>query len=504
MARERGAQTVFPYDDDPGRVAAFHGEPVSGLDTTLWEALSRTASVYPAREAIVSMWQLQDFASSSKFSTNKACVRWTYRELSERAVELASSISTLGCQPGMKLAALLWNSSEWCLFLWAAARLGLTFAPIDPRVPEEAKEMLHILKPDIVVAQGEEETRLVRGIEEGDFSAFVYIQCSGQAAQGWQALSGLCSAQGRPSSPGRVENLEAKGPSWLNDNPDHAALIVFTSGTTGKAKGCPHTSRNIMSQTWDYDPDPDLTLVDRWLVHTPVSHIFAINNALRAWRHGGAAIFPSKSFNVELTTRALVQEQCTIMSATPTLVKAILASPFRPAKRDINLRVVSIAATKITAEDIRLCQEELGARNAVQAYGLSEGAPLISWSRNDVFLEKSSSLGVGKILPGASIKICHYRSQTVANCGEIGELHVSGSSVIANYLDDEDTDAFYEDDSGRWFKTGDQAIVNENGIVRILGRYKDLIIRGGENLDPSKIEAEISTIEGVEVRNSPL
>lgn len=500
MAHDLGAQTVVPYDDSSRQRAIFLGEPESDLDATIWDVLSRTALAYPAREAIVSMWQLSDQTHFPQRSANNGSVRWTYRELSERAVQLASCMSKLGCRPGMSVAALLWNSSEWGLFLWAAAKLDLTFAPIDPRVPKEAREMLDTLRPDVIVAQGGEEATMIDGIDEAKSMSAVYIQCSHEDVQGWSKLCDLLSAKSLRPSPVFNETWEAGVRSGPRSNRDRAALVVFTSGTTGKAKGCPHTSRNLISQTCDYDPNPDSKLVDRWLVHTPVSHIFAINNALRAWRYGGATIFPSKSFSVEATAKALIQEQCTIMSATPTLVQAILASPSRPAKKDIKLSVISIAATKITVEDIRLCQDELGARDAIQAYGMSEGAPLISWSRSDGLRTSSSSLGVGKVLPGASIRICDRQSQTMVDVDEVGELHVSGTSVIAGYLEGEDAGAFYDDDLGRWFKTGDQAVVDANGIVRILGRYKDLIIRGGENLHPGKIEAALTAIEGVQVR----
>ena len=439
------------------------------------------------------MWQPSSNASSSASSSRTTCIRWTYRDLSERVAHLASSLRKLGCRPGMKLAALVWNGSEWALFLWAAAKLNLVFSPIDPRVPEESRAMINILKPDVIVVQGEEEAKLVDADEEIKAVASVYVQCASTRVSGWSRLSDLLTL------PAAHDNLRFGGCSWSDSHPESPVMVVFTSGTTGKPKGCAHTSRNLISQTFDYDPNPDPTLIDRWLVHTPVSHVFAINNALRAWRYGGAVILPSRSFDVETTAKALIQEQCTIMSATPTLVKAILESTSRPSRQDISLRLVSIAATKITAEDIRLCQKILGARDAIQAYGMSEGAPVISWRRNDPLLASDYSLGAGKVLPGASIRVCNYHSHEVVGLNEVGELHIGGSSVITGYLNDLTAEAYYDDDCGRWFKTGDQAVVDDNGVVQILGRYKDLIIRGGENLDPGKIEVALTSLDGVQV-----
>ena len=497
MAHLTAAQTVFPYDESPRRTAEFHGEPVTELHLTLWDIFSRTASNHPAREAVVSIWQTSSNASSSNASARTTCVRWTYRDLSERAIHLASALRKLGCRPGMRLAALVWNSSEWALFLWAAAKLNLVFSPIDPRVPEEARAMINILKPDVIVVQGEEETKLVDAFDEIKAVACVHIQCTNDRVPGWSRLFDLLAL------PVAHDTWRASGRSWSDSHPESPAMVVFTSGTTGKPKGCPHTSRNLISQTFDYDPNPDPSLIDRWLVHTPVSHIFAINNALRAWRYGGLAILPSRSFDVEKTAKALVEEQCTIMSATPTLVKAILESTSRPATQDINLRLVSIAATKITAEDIRLCQKTLGARDAIQAYGMSEGAPVISWRRSDPLLTGAYCLGAGKVLPGASIRICNYHSYEVVGLNEVGELHISGPSVVTGYLDDLSAKDYYDDGHGRWFKTGDQAVVDDNGVIQILGRYKDLIIRAGENIDPGKIESALTSLDGVQVCRIP-
>src|SRR4051794_21591378 len=118
------------------------------------------------------------------------------------------------------------------------------------------------------------------------------------------------------------------------------------------------------------------------LIQTPSNHIMAINHGLRAWRHtGGTAIFASQTFHIGSTIRALLAEQVTIMSAVPTLVKALLANPGWPGKEKLALTLVTIGGTVITREDIRLCREGLGALDAVQGFGMSEGAPVVSWLR---------------------------------------------------------------------------------------------------------------------------
>lgn len=239
--------------------------------------------------------------------------------------------------------------------------------------------------------------------------------------------------------------------------------------------------------------------MERWLVHTPVSHIFAINNTLRAWKEGGTVVFPAKSFEVESTLKALTQEKCTIMSATPTLIRSLLSHSSFPGQEDIHLDLVTIGGTTITQEDVQLCREQLGARNAIQAYGMTEGAPLISWKRHDSLLRDGYHPGVGRVLPGAAARICQPGTQEVLSVREIGELHVAGSSVISGYYDEIEPQLFYEREGMRWFATGDQGMVDEDGIVHLMGRYNDLIIRGGENIQPAKIEKVLAEIPSLQV-----
>ena len=163
------------------------------------------------------------------------------------------------------------------------------------------------------------------------------------------------------------------------------ALIVFTSGTTSIAKGCMHTAQNIWSATFDFDPDKDQNMIEEWLVHTPVSHIFAINNTLRSFRYGGTVLFPSKAFDLQASLRALEDSQNTRMAAVPTLIQGLLSLSTFPGAERLSLHYVSLGGTLIGYEDVRLCKR-LGSDNVIQAYGMSEGAPILSWLRDDPLL----------------------------------------------------------------------------------------------------------------------
>jgi acyl-CoA synthetase (AMP-forming)/AMP-acid ligase II len=488
-------------------VAEIYGKPLSDLDQQLWDIFAATASAHPDREALVSLWQPTDVNQSSgdpRPIARSECLRWSYGNLRDKAEHLANTLEKLGVGAGMHVAAVFWNCAEWGLFFWACAKIGATFIPIDPRVTDDFAFMLESTTPRVLVVQGADTVVHLTKENISLPNIILRIHCGSESLDDWIGLHELLtrdfSFQGEQCP---CDTDDDQGPPRANgihgSDGDTPALVVFTSGTTGKPKGCPHTNRNLVSQTNNYDPNVDTSFVDRWLVHTPVCHVFAINNALRAWRHGGTVVFAAKSFHIDATLTALVQEKCTVMSATPTLVKALLSHSSFPSPQDLNLSIVSISGTIIGPEHMRLCREGLGARDAIQAYGMSEGAPIISWWRQDKMLVDGYHPGVGKVLSGAAVRVCRQGSREVLSRMEVGELHISGPSVIHNYFGDveDGEEKFYNDNSGRWLRTGDQAMIDKKGVVYILGRYNDLIIRGGENINPWKIESALSEIPGL-------
>ncbi|ETS02568.1 acetyl-CoA synthetase-like protein [Trichoderma reesei RUT C-30] len=546
---------MAPQEDKAATaLAEIHGDPLTDLDQNLWDLFAASAAAHPDREAIVSLWQPADAilvleddkekkeeeddddgdgdddvpapASASVPSTSTAgseCLRCSYGNLRRGAERLADNLEKMlgGVQGpaaghrGMHVAAVLWNCAEWGFLLWACVRIGAVFIPLDPRVTDDdVPLMLEAAAPRVLVVQDAEAAlRLdadLAGLELP--RPLLRVFCGQGAVEGWISFGQLMDGDTYTDTdttddqqgPPRASGSNSGSDNHAHDRP---ALVVFTSGTTGRPKGCPHTNRNLVSQTSNYDANADPDFVDRWLVHTPVCHVFAINNALRAWRHGGVVVFASPSFHIDATLRALVDEKCTVMSATPTLVRALLSHAAFPSPGALSLSIVSVSGTMIGAEHIRLCREGgLGARDAIQAYGMSEGAPIVSWSRRDEMLVDGYHAGVGKVLPGAAVRVCRWGSREVLRRMEVGELHISGTSVIRNYFgedEDEDEDGdgddgrFYDDEAGRWLRTGDQAMIDEKGVVYILGRYNDLIIRGGENIDPLKIESALSDIPGL-------
>ncbi|KAK4442277.1 hypothetical protein QBC34DRAFT_444296 [Podospora aff. communis PSN243] len=464
------------------------GEEIDDHLATLWDIWTASATKSPDAEALVSMWQTESSAweitpITPEDTTPPPYLRWSYRDIYTRASALASTLSSRGVKPGDRIAVFLWNSAEYPLFLWAAAKLGAVFCPLDPRViTTDGTALLAATSPTVIVVQDEAGAASLPSLPSPPF----LIQCSGPPTPTFTPLSSLLS----PTPP--LNPIPASSPV-----PHSAlALIIFTSGTTSAPKGCPHTHSHLLAQTHQYDANLDPSFVDRWLVHTPSSHIFAVNHMIRAWRLADAVILPAKTFSVQATLDGLAKEGGTIMSAVPTLVKALLGHPDFPGKEKIKLRLIPIGGTVITPEDIRLCKEGLGAEDAVQAFGMSEGAPTLSWPRQDELLKRNGGYhkGVGKALPGVRVRICKRGSREVVPRGEKGEVHVGGPAVIGGYLGGEQSEAFYEDAVGNWMVTGDQGVMDEDGVVYVVGRYKDVIIRGGENVSPVKMEMAIGEL----------
>ncbi|KAM7200352.1 hypothetical protein V8F20_005329 [Naviculisporaceae sp. PSN 640] len=466
------------------------GEKIDYSDQTLWHVLATTARKRPDHEAIVSMWQT-DGDGDGKHSGVRNYVRWNYKELYDKALILSEWLLCQGCFTRIRIAGFLWNSVEWALFMWASARMGYVYMPLDPRlIASDGEFLLKSTSPRVLVAQDDADaaaldTILSKSSLPYTGSRLIRIQCSASPRPGWRSLRDILSS---PPVPDRLV---------YHGSHRAVALIIFTSGS--KRRGCMHTQRNLLAQTHDYDPSPDPDQVERWLVHTPMCSIYTVNDVLCAFRLGHTVIFPAKVYDLSSTLSALVDEQCTGMSGIPPLVKALVAHPKFPGKDKLKLRTITLWATIVTREDMKLCRYGLGAQHAIQAFGLTEGAPIISWCRQDELLVKNGGYhpGMGRVLPGANVRVCKPGSREIVERGTMGELHVSGDKIITSYLDSDTDESFYDDGMDRWFITGDQAKIDEHGVVYVLGRVEDGIIRAGDIVSSKKLERAIARVKGV-------
>ncbi|KAL8851689.1 MAG: hypothetical protein Q9221_003420 [Calogaya cf. arnoldii] len=317
------------------------------------------------------------------------------------------------------------------------------------------------------------------------------ISTTTTGADRWQIMSDL-----RDGAPLLV-NWDAGDDDSLRDR---AALILFTSGSTSLPKACGHTATNLDAQSELYHKLKQIDKTGRMVMHQPPFHIAGFWNFLCAWRAGATLVIPSPRFDAGATLKAIASEGCTHLPCAPSMLSTLFDHELLPSHRPTSLQYMSVGAEIVSPDLITKCKNEFGAKLIVWAiWGMTEGIGIISWTEDEMIPSHNGVLAIGRAMPGASIRICQAGSRTPVKHCEEGELHCSGKQLISGYMGATNSDGFYTE-SGSWFATGDRAMIDEDGCVYILGRYKDIIIRGGENISPATIESCLDRYEGIKTQ----
>lgn len=460
----------------------------------------------PGSKAVVSLFQRPESVLGIKSNTKQTFLTWTYDELNKEADRLAASLWQQGVFQGARVAVFLFNGAEWALLFWACVKLGATFVPLDPRSVSRVAEVRHylnIVKPAVLVVSDElaaETMQQANAAEVDGINLKLVVDSQGRLGNGWTNLKDIFLA------PDQFHPVLATIKEIKIDM-DQNVIIVFTSGTSSLPKACPHNNTNLWVAWAATAPYLPLKSWDLLLQHLPPSHIFACINMMSHWIVGAAVVYPSRFFDAGATLKAIESLQCTHMSgkldpenfaqrtdlssaiAIPGLLLALLGHPsFKPGMVK-SLTRVSLAGTVISPEVLLAAthKSKLGATTAVVSFGMSEGLAVAATSTDGKLVTEGGFLGLNEIFHGTRIKICEAGTRRVLERGEIGELHFGGNMRIRGYLGG-DNSCFYTDDGVQWISTGDQAKMDVNGTIFVLGRYKDIIIRAGENLSPVSIE----------------
>jgi acyl-CoA synthetase (AMP-forming)/AMP-acid ligase II len=269
-------------------------------------------------------------------------------------------------------------------------------------------------------------------------------------------------------------------------NPDDISLVMMTTDTTLLPKGCPHTSRNFIPAIISLSLAMALDKEGRRPVccQVPLHHISGVLMTLNYHLLGHKIVHPSATFDPKSTLQALVQEKCSDLSGTPEMYSAILTHPDFEKSKMSSVKVNVLAGTTILKNHCRMVEDEMGAGKVCVGFAEAEyGASFIQrpWDNYD---QKNNN--VGKILAGCKARICKLNSKEALPRGECGEIHIGGPFLIQEYLvhpsvsREEANKVFYEDDNGHWLPTGNEGVMDECGMLSIVGRFKDLIVRGGE------------------------
>ena len=462
------------------------------IEQTIGDFFDAMAARRPEREALVSRHE---------------GLRFTWRELQAEATRLASALLGLGLAPGDRIGIWSHNNAPWLLMQLATAKAGLILVNINPAYrTAEVEYALNKVGCQALVTMARFKTSDYLGMlrelapewthgEPGRLQSarlphlrtVVWIDAPGVAgvAGGGAEEPGLLRfsqlmAGGQPDDPRVAEvqkTLKATDP--IN--------IQFTSGTTGFPKGATLTHRNILNNGFFIGECMRLTPEDRLCIPVPLYHCFGmVLGNLACLTHGSCIVYPNDGFDALTVLEAVQAEKCTGLHGVPTMFIAELDHP-RFAEFDLStLRTGIMAGSPCPTEVMKRVVGEMHLREITIAYGMTETSPVSCQSQADTPQGKRVST-VGKVQPHLEIRIVDPGSGEVVAPGVAGEFCTRGYAVMHGYWDDEARTREAIDADG-WMHTGDLATMDAEGYVNIVGRIKDMVIRGGENIYPREIE----------------
>lgn len=452
------------------------------IEKTIGAYLDEVASRWPDREALVVRHQ---------------GVRWTYREFLQRVNALAANLIKIGLKPGDRIGIWSQNCSEWVLTQFATAKAGLVMVNINPAYRRHELEYVLnkvgctalILAPsfkssdylDILRSLAPELASCPAGALHAERlpQLKTVIRMGAEHSPGMRNFNDLLAA---PTALA-LANLETIAGGLTANDPIN---IQFTSGTTGAPKGATLTHRNILNNGFFIGEAMRLTEHDRLCIPVPLYHCFGmVLGNLACVTHGSTMVFPGEGFDPAIVLETVQSERCTGLHGVPTMFIAVLDHP-QFASFDLgSLRTGIMAGSPCPVEVMKKVIDQMHMAQVTIAYGMTETSPVSFQSSCDDPVDRRVST-VGRIQPHVECKVVDADGSTVAR-GEKGELLVRGYSVMQGYWGDAErtTEAI---DAGGWMHTGDLGVIDAEGYCNIVGRAKDMVIRGGENIYPREVE----------------
>jgi len=446
-----------------------HGtSPTPLLGQTIGDNLRTTAERFPDRAALVVRWQNY---------------RATYRQLWDETTRLARSLLALGVQPGDRVGIWATNRFEWVVVQYASARVGAILVNINPAYQAPELEYVLCQAGVSVLLHGPG----FRQHAYGPMLASVRPRCPDlrrvyRLDENWHSLL----EQGDRVS---AEELRRREEALQFDDPIN---IQYTSGTTGFPKGATLTHHNLVNNGYFTGLGLGYRTHDRVCIPVPFYHCFGmVLGNLACTSHGACMVIPGESFQARAVLETVQAERCTSLYGVPTMFRAVLDDPAFERFDRSSLRTGIMAGAPCPIELMRQVVEQLHMPEVAIGYGMTETSPLSTLSGRDDSLERRVGT-VGRVLPHVEISVRDPASRAVLPRGSAGELWTRGYGVMVGYWSDDAATQAAIDAAG-WMRSGDLAVMDADGYVHIVGRLKDMIIRGGENIYPREVEAALHT-----------
>ncbi|WP_419845652.1 AMP-binding protein [Candidatus Poriferisocius sp.] len=433
------------------------------LEETISANLGRTVEAHGDRDALVSVEQ---------------GLRYTYNEFAAAVDEVAAGLMGMDVQVGDRVGIWSPNCAEWVLVQYATARIGAILVTINPAY--RVAELEYVLNQSgisVLVAAEAFSHSDYRGMVEEVWDGVpvrqvVYLQTSD-----WEDLLAVGEAVS-------VDQLEERSAGL---HPDDPINIQYTSGTTGFPKGATLSHRNILNNGFFVGEACGYTPVDRVCIPVPFYHCFGmVLGNLACTTHGATMVIPSAGFDAAASLRACEQERCTSLYGVPTMFIAELGEPDLDNYDLSSLRTGIMAGSPCPVEVMKQVVDRMNMSEVTIAYGMTETSPVSTQTSADDSLDKRVST-VGRVHPHVEVRIVDPETGDTVSRGQAGEFMTRGYSVMLGYWDDEARSTEAIDDQG-WMHSGDLAVMDDDGYINIVGRIKDMIIRGGENVYPREIE----------------
>lgn len=478
-----------------------HGtDPVPLSGDTIGQAFDRTCDGNPDGEALVVRHQ---------------SVRWTWRMLRDRVDRLAAGFIALGLEPGDRIGIWAPNNAEWVMTQYASAKAGLVLVNINPAY--RIGELEYALK-----AVGCKALITAAKLKSSDYISMLETLLPEVAASTPGNLRSSCLPDlkwiislGAEKTPGMLgfseiaEQAEKRHFDSLGSLAgrlqfDDPINIQFTSGTTGTPKAATLTHHNILNNAFFVGRQMEFTPADRLLIPVPMYHCFGmVLGTLLCMVHGATAVLSSESFDPRAVLETIEVEECTALHGVPTMFLAELEHPDFSRFDLTSLRTGIIAGAPCPVELMKRLIGSMDLEQITIAYGMTETGPVsFQTSVRDTLDRRVET--VGTVLPHIEIKITDEHNRVVPR-DQAGELKTRGYCVMPKYWNDPEKTAQAIDQAG-WIASGDIATIDAQGYCRIVGRIKDMLIRGGENIYPREIEEFLYThpkIDEVEVIGVP-